>query len=486
MILLSGLLLGPDTRSAVLRKFAYVAGSLAVIVGATLVAPTGAAPGGLAPDGDNQYRKETPSAQTTPVLTSAIPAPSGTTAVGQTLTAQTGSWSGSHIVYSFQWQRCDASGTACAAIAGATAQTFLLGSGDAGRTLRVLVTATNPQGSASGTSAATAVIADVVSQAAAPAPSPSPSPPPSPCTYFASPSGSDSNPGTETAPFRTVTYLLAQLEAGQTGCLKSGTYVENVSIRSGGKPGFPLTLRSAPGERATIAGIFYVADSANDVVVSDLVLNGKNATATPSVQINGDRVVLRGNEITNENTAICVILGGGWTSWGRARDVVVDGNRIHNCGRLPATNHDHGIYVEGADNARIVNNYVYDNADWGVHLYPAAMNTVVERNVIDGNGKGVIFAGDGSLSSNGNVVRYNIISNSTIRYNVEAWWGGSVGRDNLVDHNCLWNGRMGNIDSSAGGFAVGQNTIADPLYVDRAAKDFRLRPGSPCAGAGPQ
>jgi len=242
---------------------------------------------------------------------------------------------------------------------------------------------------------------------------------------------------------------------------------------------------SAPGERATILGIFYVADSANDVVVSGLVLNGKNSTATPSVQINGDRVVLRGNEITNEHTAICVILGGAWDRYGRARDAVVDGNRIHDCGRLPATNYDHGIYVDGADNARIVNNLIYDNADWGVHLYPNALNTLVERNVIDGNGKGIIFAGDSGLSSNGNVVRYNVISNSTIRYNAESWWGGPVGSGNLLDQNCLWNGKMGNIDASGGGFTVGQNTIADPLYVDRAAKDFRLRSGSPCAGMGP-
>ena len=62
----------------------------------------------------------------------------------------------------------------------------------------------------------------------------------------------------------------------------------------------------------------------------------------------------------------------------------------------PVTGHDHGIYVEGANGVRITNNLIYDNADYGIHLYPDAEGTYVARNVIDGNGGGVIFAGEDS------------------------------------------------------------------------------------------
>jgi hypothetical protein len=73
-----------------------------------------------------------------------------------------------------------------------------------------------------------------------------------------------------------------------------------------------------------------------------------------------------------------------------------------------------------------------------------------------------------------------------VRFNVESWWGGPVGVGNVAGENCFWNGYLGNVDISHGGFVAFDNTIADPLYVDRDAYDFRLQPGSPCAGLGPR
>ena len=89
----------------------------------------------------------------------APPTVSGTTVTGQTLTATTGTWSGSApINFSYQWQRCDASGLNCANIAGATGQMYTLTAADVGRTIRVLVTAQNANGSASAPSTPTAPV----------------------------------------------------------------------------------------------------------------------------------------------------------------------------------------------------------------------------------------------------------------------------------------------------------------------------------------
>jgi hypothetical protein len=89
----------------------------------------------------------------------APPTISGTAAVGQTLTASTGSWAGSPSSFAFQWQRCNAAGSNCAAVAGATGQTYVVGTGDVGSTLRVVVTATNAAGATPASSAQTAVVA---------------------------------------------------------------------------------------------------------------------------------------------------------------------------------------------------------------------------------------------------------------------------------------------------------------------------------------
>jgi hypothetical protein len=96
----------------------------------------------------------------------APPTISGVPAVGQTLTATAGSWSNGPSALGYQWQRCGAAGTACSDIAGATGQTYVLGAGDGGSTIRVAVTAKNRDGAATVVSAATAVVVS-----AGPAPS---------------------------------------------------------------------------------------------------------------------------------------------------------------------------------------------------------------------------------------------------------------------------------------------------------------------------
>jgi hypothetical protein len=91
------------------------------------------------------------------------PSVSGSAVAGQTLTASTGSWSGSGIKYAYQWRRC---GNGCVSVAGATGSSYLLGAPDVGYTLEVVVTASNNNGSASATSSPTGVVA--------PAPAPAP------------------------------------------------------------------------------------------------------------------------------------------------------------------------------------------------------------------------------------------------------------------------------------------------------------------------
>jgi hypothetical protein len=284
----------------------------------------------------------------------------------------------------------------------------------------------------------------------------------------------------------TAQRLIDSLGPGDVGCLHGGRYTGNVKLdRPGGGESSRIVLRSYPGERAEIFGRMQVSPRADFVTVEDLKLNGRPApacspgatcTILPSPTVNGSDVVFQDNEITNEDTAICFNVGSEF-----AARVVLRRNRIHNCGRRdPITNHDHGIYLGNTEDVQILDNVIYDNSDRGVQFYPEAVRTIVRGNVIDNNGQGVSFGGLGDSASRDNVVENNVITNARLRYNIESWFPGAVGTGNVARNNCVFGGRQGNI-SSQYGFTASRNLTADPEYVDRGAKDFRLRAGSPCA-----
>ena len=98
--------------------------------------------------------------QAAPANTS-LPTITGSAAKGQTLVAGTGSWTGTTpISFTFLWQRCDSAGANCTPISTATDTTYVLANADVGARMRVLVTASNAEGSGSALSEATSVVTD--------------------------------------------------------------------------------------------------------------------------------------------------------------------------------------------------------------------------------------------------------------------------------------------------------------------------------------
>jgi parallel beta-helix repeat protein len=274
--------------------------------------------------------------------------------------------------------------------------------------------------------------------------------------------------------------LVDDLNPGQTGCLKAGVHTGNVRI---GTPNITLTRFGT--EKATVRGRLYIAEGSNGVAVEGLYLDGTNDAGLPSPTVNADGVTFSRNDVTNNHTGICFALG--HHDWGRANGARIEFNRIHDCGRLPATNHDHGIYITAATGVQIRGNWIYDNADRGIQLYPDAQNTTITGNVIDRNGQGIIFSGEGGLASSGNLVEGNVITNSRLRNNVESWYpsGNPVGRNNVVRNNCVKGGAYDDGDGGIGdqrGFRVLSTVEARASFSNRSADDLRLREGSACRG----
>jgi parallel beta-helix repeat protein len=268
-----------------------------------------------------------------------------------------------------------------------------------------------------------------------------------------------------------IASMMNRLDPGQTGCLRGGDYRGSLELTTRGTGSQPITLRSYPGETARVIGDVWLKRESAYLVIRGLVLDGRNDRGQPSPTVNGEHIEFVDNDVTNEHTGICFDLG--HPLYGTARDITIRDNRIHDCGRLPRTNHDHGIYVGLARDTRILGNRIYDNADVGVHMYPDARGTYVAGNVIDSNGEGVLFGGSADSAPRDNLVEHNLIRNSRARYNVESHFepGGPVGEDNVVRRNCIEGGvrddhRSGGIAPQFGFEATGN--VTEPGRACRA------------------
>jgi parallel beta-helix repeat protein len=318
---------------------------------------------------------------------------------------------------------------------------------------------------------------------APPASAPSPSAPSAEarrkCKRMAAPWGKDRASGKPTAPFRTPGRLAASLKPGWTGCFRAGTYTQSQVLVKQPR----VTLRSAPGERATWRGRVVLAGRGQRL--ANLVLDGSEGReALPSPTINGPEATISGNDITNPR-GICISA----RRWhGRRPDgFTIEGNRIHDCGRRPPTNHDHGIYVVDAVGGLIRDNVIFRNADRGVQFFPDAHRITVVRNTIDGNGSGVIF----SDSSSHNIVRDNLFSNSVERWNAET--DELTGTGNRFESNCLKPGNPKDPGyNENGGVALppivaqsGNTVVEGEPYRARADGDYTPA-GDFCAKRGAQ
>jgi len=92
-------------------------------------------------------------------VNTAWPLLSGIARDGQTLSTSNGTWTGTApITFSYAWRRCDASGSSCVTLSGATSQSYTLTPAEVGSKVYSLVTAHNAGGSASQRSALSAVV----------------------------------------------------------------------------------------------------------------------------------------------------------------------------------------------------------------------------------------------------------------------------------------------------------------------------------------
>jgi hypothetical protein len=303
------------------------------------------------------------------------------------------------------------------------------------------------------------------------------------CDRFASKDGHDGARGTAQRPVHSAHALVDRLRRGQTGCFRSGRYrFRALNIDKHG-----VTLTAYGSDKVALKGSIQFRPSGRGSAIKDLRINGAGGRQPAGVRIHANRVSLRSNVITNYHHSTSCVLIASYYSRKPPRSVHIMNNRIHDCGRLPRTNHDHGIYVQDARRTVIARNWIYDNADRGIQLYPAAQRSTIEGNVLDQNGEGINFSGANNRVSNHNLVRRNVITRSHVRWNAASGPTGPRAVGNVFKHNCVYGAAKRNYYNTHGGvetpsrnFRARHNKVAPPRFVDARHGDLNLRPDSGC------
>ena len=305
-------------------------------------------------------------------------------------------------------------------------------------------------------------------------------PPSTGATFYVSTSGSDSNPGTEAAPWRTIRKALDTLAPGQTALVHAGTYTQDLEMTRSGTASDPITVSAYPGEQvilhpASPSGDTYPVQiySAAYFRLSGFVIEDSLGTSSANVYLSGSShdIEISDNEIRYGQDS-------GVFAESTTSNIYLLGNNIHDNGwnHLPGQHQSHGIYIEGSGDL-IANNLIYDNPyGFGIQIYPANHDTTVVDNTVlaSSDFSSIVVGGSGGV--------YNITLRNNILYG--GTWG--VDMDSTcptgtvsVDTNDVFGYSAGLVEGGCSNVVTGVNVLADPLFVNLASRDLHLQLLSP-------
>ncbi|MDX1437067.1 MAG: right-handed parallel beta-helix repeat-containing protein [Anaerolineales bacterium] len=364
-------------------------------------------------------------------------------------------------------------------------------------------------------------------------------------TYYVDPNGSDAT-GTGAAgnPWATIAHAAMQVGAGDTVLINPGTYEGGIIVDESGEAGQPITFMAAgPGVvidgSAGLQDSFYITQ-ANYVIVDGLTIrnadraglrislsdyvtvrnstfadNGKwgvftdfsdhtlieNIESYGAVDEHGiyisnssDYPTIRDN-ILRHNHANGLHMNGDLSQGGDGviSHGLVENNIIYENGLGGGS----GINMDGVTDTLVRNNLLYNNHASGISVYQIDGGSGSQNNRLLNNT--IVMPADGRWAINipdssdtGNQVFNNIL------YSYHSWRGSiSIAGPGLAgfesDYNIVvdrFSDDAGNSNMSLAAWqALGYDQHSflahpDDLFVNAAAGDFRLKPGSPAIDAG--
>ncbi|MFJ1467365.1 choice-of-anchor Q domain-containing protein [Massilia orientalis] len=311
---------------------------------------------------------------------------------------------------------------------------------------------------------------------------------------YVSTTGSDSNPGTQTAPVKSIARADALASAGTVIHVAAGTYrvsapaLDNAGIKTSKSGTATARIKFVSdvkwGAKIIVSGTGITWDSRGsyvDIDGFDISGSGRHG------------ILAAGANLTMTNNFIhdLTISGGCNGSGGAAIDtygpvggVVIDRNVVRNIGAsmIGKCNTVQGIYIANANNV-VTNNLVSGVAMAGIQQWHGATASTIVNNTVFRSKDGILLgqgdAGTTTGSAN-NYVANNVVYDNTTYGIVEL--GKMAGNNRYVNNLVAKSGTAMRVAGSVSG-----TISSDPLFVAYQANgtgNYRLSSSSPAIDRG--
>lgn len=308
--------------------------------------------------------------------------------------------------------------------------------------------------------------------------------------------GSDSNPGTQARPFKTINRAAALAKPSTTVHVAPGAYYGNVLTRVHGTSTARIRYVSDTKWGAKIIGTGTEQMWRNDANYTDIVGFDISGPGRLGIMNMASYTLMQGNRVHH------LKVSGGCTGAGgsgivnanySASDGDIIGNVIHDIGVPGSCSGVQGIYSSNL-RGKIMNNIVYRVSAWGIHLWHAADKVTISNNTVFANGTASM--GGGIVMGVGNSPGGRILTDTKVVNNLvynNPYFGiyqycssgaTCLGSGNVVANNLVY-GSSKNVVMRAGS-ATGTVT-ANPQFVNYQANgtgDYRLKSTSPAINKG--
>ena len=302
-------------------------------------------------------------------------------------------------------------------------------------------------------------------------------------TKFVSTSGSNRNPGTKHAPWRTIGKAISAARPGTRIVIKPGTYGargRTINVDVSGTRSSPITFMGQPRRRRPVLH-GYVEINGHDLRFSRLRFIGPTGHVKPITTQNpkGEQVevaIRRGDRVSVTRSEIA---DSGWHAGVyvfRANDIRITRDYIHDngddgpCCYRYQKNSSHGIYFDSGSGL-IANNVIAHNLARGVQLYPRPHNVVVKENTIVRNRQTGVQV---SKYAANNTIANNVVADN-VNYSIRSY--RLTGTGNRVIRNLVWGGQPFGTFTSGLIIPQDSNIIAAPAFV--SSTDYHLASDSP-------